>query len=61
MTEHQRAAYTALHDTAETLRALVSGARSYSHQLELNLDTVLLIGDAINALHAAQRTMEKTK
>jgi hypothetical protein len=59
MNEHERAAYCVLLINAEQLRALVSSARSSLHPLNLTDETLDAIGTAVNALHAAQRSMEQ--
>jgi hypothetical protein len=58
MDDHKRAAYAALHDAADKVRALVIAARSSSHPLQLNDDTLVSMGAALNGLHAAQRDLE---
>ena len=55
---HRTAAYGALHNTADTLNALLSNALSNTHPLELSGETIIDIRAAVSWIHAAQREME---
>ena len=55
------AAYGALHNTADTLRAMVANATSEDHPLMLSDDTVAAVKTALQWLYKAQREMEQSK
>jgi hypothetical protein len=59
MTDLQKQAYAALHETAERLQALTANARSSDHPLTLSAETRAAIATAVQALHSAQRSMEQ--
>jgi hypothetical protein len=54
----QKSAYATLSYTADSLRALITAARSSQHPLTMSDETVAAIVAAQQALHTAQRLME---